>query len=93
MVEATAREVREETGLAVTVGEPVGWVERIGDDHHYVIVDFLAAAVDPEAPLRPGDDAAEAAWIELGELSELDLVPGLLEFLTEHGIATAAPPR
>ena len=93
MAEATAREVAEETGVAVVVGEPIGWVERIGQDSHYVIVDFRATAVEPVAPPRPGDDAAEAAWVPLGEVPEIDLVPGLLEFLTRHGITPAGPPR
>ena len=37
---AVAREVAEETGLVVTCGGLVGWVERIGADHHFVILDF-----------------------------------------------------
>ena len=33
-----------------------------------------------------GDDAAEATWVELHAVSELDLVEGLAELLGEHGI-------
>ena len=33
-----------------------------------------------------GDDAAEATWVELHEVAELDLVEGLAELLHEHGI-------
>ena len=93
MAQATAREVVEETGVTVVVGEPIGWVERIGQDHHHVIVDFRATAVEPGAPLRPGDDATEAAWVPLGEVPEIDLVPGLLDFLTRHGVVPVAPGR
>ena len=53
---AVAREVREETGLEVTVGRFLGWAERMGDDpapYHYVILDFAAEPLDPAAPVRP----------------------------------------
>lgn len=85
--EAVVREVAEETGLEVVCGAYVGHVERIGVDHHYVILDYLADPV-ADQPLVAGDDAAEAAWIALGDLSDLDLVDGMLEFLADHGIVT-----
>jgi 8-oxo-dGTP diphosphatase len=85
MEAAVAREVAEETGLGVTVGPFLGWVERISDSHHFVIVDFLAKCVG-STDLRAGDDAADAAWVPLGALSEWDLVPGLLDFLIDHGV-------
>jgi len=40
MVAAVLRELREETGLEGICGPLVGWVERMGIDHHYVIADF-----------------------------------------------------
>ena len=81
---AVAREVLEETGLEVTVGRFLGWAERMGEEpvpYHYVILDFAAEALDPEAPLTPGDDAADAAWVPLAQLPSLGLVAGLEEFL------------
>lgn len=86
MAEAVVREVGEETGLRVRCGEPLGWVERIGPDRHFVIVDFEAEPLDPGAPLQPGDDAADAAWVPLAELGAVDLVAGLADFLRQHGI-------
>ena len=91
---AVAREVREETGVAVTVGRFLGWVERIGDDpapYHYVILDFAAEPVDPAAPLRPGDDAADAAWVPVDRLGDVPLVAGLADFLAGTG-TLAGPP-
>ncbi len=93
MAEAVVREVAEETGLAVDCGSLVGWVERIGAGFHFVIFDFLAVPVDAAAVKGPaalrltaGDDAGEARWIPFAELTMMDLVPGLLDFLHEHGI-------
>lgn len=85
MVEALVREVKEETGLDVAVGDYLGHVERLGDDFHYVIHDFRAIAFDIE-PLIPGDDAAEARWVELSAVADLNLVEGLAEFLADHHV-------
>ncbi len=61
---AVAREVREETGLEVSVGDLIGWVERTGPGYHFVIVDFRAQLVslgDGEVP--SGAAAGESsAW-------------------------------
>src|SRR5581483_8727514 len=81
---AVAREVMEETGLDVRVGRFLGWAERMGDDpapYHFVILDFAAEPLDPDTPARPGDDAAEVAWVRVDELETYALVPGLAEFL------------
>lgn len=85
LAEALLREVREETGLDALCGRFVGWVERIGEQHHYVILDFVVTVVSEQAACA-GDDAAEVAWVPLSEVCELDLVDGLAEFLHEHGI-------
>ena len=67
--------------------ELVGWVERIGADHHFVIFDFRGTVRDgPDAEPTAGADAAEAAWVPLDEVSRLRLTEGLAEFLHEHGI-------
>ena len=87
--EATAREVQEETGLQVVVGELVGRVERAGPGGvTYVIDDFRAVAapgVDP-AVLVAGDDADEARWFTVPELSDLECVEGLLEALRSWSV-------
>ena len=86
IVDAVLRELDEETGLAGTCGELVGWVERRGADHHFVILDFHVAVADPQAA-RAGDDASAVAWIPLADLAaRTDIVPGLVEFLREHGV-------
>lgn len=85
MADAAAREVREETGLDVEISRPLDWVERIGPDHHFVIVDFAATVSERQTP-TPGDDAADARWVHLDEISTLALVDGLLDFLRANRV-------
>ena len=82
---ALAREVLEETGIVVEVGAFAGWVERILDGFHFVILDFFAAPCDERRELIAGDDAADARWVPVGEVHRMDLVDGLLDFLREIG--------
>jgi len=85
LAEAVVRELGEETGVAGVCGELLGWVERIDDETHYVILDFAVVPLSDGDPVA-GDDAAEVAWVPLGEVSELPVVDGLAEFLADHGI-------
>lgn len=85
LAEAVVRELLEETGLEGVCEDLVGWAERIGDDHHYVILDFRVTLLERTEPTA-GDDAAEAAWVPLVDVAELNLVEGLAEFLHDHGI-------
>ncbi len=85
LAEAVLRELREETGLDAVCGDFVGWAERLGDDHHFVILDFLVGVLTDAEPVA-GDDAAEVAWVPLAEVADLRLVDGLAEFLHDHGI-------
>ena len=82
---AVIRELAEETGLEGICGPLVGWVERIDDDHHFVILDFEVTVIDDREP-EAGTDAAEVAWVPLHDVAERRLVDGLAEFLHEHGI-------
>lgn len=88
---ATARrEVREETGLEIEVGDVIWAGESIGPgvdpDWHIVLVDFLACATGGE--LAAGDDAVEVGWFRVEEALGLPLtpsMPGLLERLVKTG--------
>jgi 8-oxo-dGTP diphosphatase len=93
--EAVVREVAEETGIEVVVERFLGWVERLGDDpepYHFVILDFLVSVLDPRQEPLAGDDAAEAVWVQLGDLDGLRLVEGVYEFLVDHKILEPAEP-
>ena len=86
LAEAVVRELAEETGLEGVCGELIGWVERLDDDYHYVILDFAVQLLDPTAQPVAGDDAQEVAWAPLDQVADRSLVEGLAEFLHEHGI-------
>lgn len=85
LAEAVVRELAEETGLEGVCDRLVGWVERIGDGYHFVILDFSVEVLDGVEPVA-GDDAAEARWVPLSEVADYALVEGLAEFLADNGI-------
>lgn len=88
-VEACAREVLEETGLAVEVGAFVGAVRRPGPGGVvYDVRDFLctpAEGTDPTA-VRGADDAEDAGWFTPAELRAADTVTGLVDALEGWGL-------
>jgi 8-oxo-dGTP diphosphatase len=73
---AARREVLEETGLEVEIGEVLAAVDMIEREagrvrYHYTLIDFSAEAAGPE--LRPGGDAADARWFTPEEVAGLGL--------------------
>ena len=93
--DAVTREVREETGLEVTVGPLVEVVERVtpvdGGAYHYVILDYLAHAA-PGAVPRAGDDARAARFVDDHELAGLPLTDGLVPVLARARALAATLP-
>ncbi len=83
--EALVREMREETGLVVEVGSLIGSVQRPGLDDAIIDIRDYAATVTG-GTLRPGDDAADARWVELQDLGSLEITEGLIEALTNWGV-------
>jgi 8-oxo-dGTP diphosphatase len=81
MREAVAREVKEETGLDVEVGEPL-WVGETMDPDtppgwHFILIDFEARLAGGD--LRVGDDAAELGWFTLKEARGMPLTETMRE--------------
>lgn len=83
--QAVAREVREETGLTVAVGQLAGAVRWAGPDGSVLDIRDYAATVTG-GTLAAGDDADEARWVGRAELSALPLTSGLVDALTGWGV-------
>jgi len=77
--QAAARELLEETGHGADflgLAEWVEVIERDGDTikYHFVIAMFVGLLAHGE--IKAGDDAKEAHWFELSELSRLAMTKG-----------------
>jgi mutator protein MutT len=92
LIEAVMREIKEETGLDVEVGEIVEVFDRVHRlegriQYHFVIVDYLCHPIG--GTLQAGDDAAEVAWVAADEIERY----GVNEFATRvirRGLRMAA---
>jgi len=86
---ALRRELIEEVGLAVRVGELAGSVRRAAPrGGTFEIFDYRCTVVD-DTELLPGDDAADARWVSAADFRTLPLVDGLTDCLA----AWSALPR
>jgi len=83
--EAACREVAEECGLQIRVGEVAGILDRVVRDvegrirYHWVLVDYVAFVESGE--LCAASDADEAQWVEVDEVVRLDTTDGLLDMI------------
>jgi 8-oxo-dGTP diphosphatase len=81
LVEAVAREVREETGMAIEPVALAGFRETIVRDaqdrveRHFVILCFAARWQAGEPVLN--EELSEAHWLDPAELAGLETTPGL----------------
>ncbi len=77
IVEGVRRELSEETGIEVRVGELIEVFERINPDaagktkYHFVVLDYLCVAIRGEA--RAGSDVTDVAWVTPSELEKYSL--------------------
>jgi ADP-ribose pyrophosphatase YjhB (NUDIX family) len=83
--EAVQREIEEECGLRIQVGEVAGVLDRVTRDaegrirYHWVLVDYVAF---PESgTLCAASDADEAQWVEVDEVERLDTTDGLMDMI------------
>lgn len=77
--DAARREVREETGLDVRIGDVVWVGEHIDDDHHLVLIDYVGSIVDGEP--SPEDDAEDVRWVRLDEAADYPLTPTMYDLI------------
>lgn len=77
LAESAKREVHEETGIDIRLGDIVATLDLIDRDdsgrvrHHYTLVDFVAEA--EQTDLLAGDDAVDAGWFARQDIPHLDL--------------------
>lgn len=80
LIDGVRREVREEAGLEVEVGEIVEVFQRITRDagggirYHYVLVDYVCRLAG--GMLAAADDAAEVRWFTSSELAGVEVTEG-----------------
>jgi ADP-ribose pyrophosphatase YjhB (NUDIX family) len=83
--EAIQREVAEECGLQVRLGEIAGILDRVVRDaegrvrYHWVLVDYLAFPVS--GTLAAATDVDEAQWVEVDEVERMDTTDGLIDMI------------
>lgn len=88
--QAILREIKEETGLEVKLGEMVAVVDLIQKDadnaveYHFTVIDYEADWIRGEAVA--GDDAAEVAWADPLFLNKFDL-PSLQQNVIEKALS------
>ena len=83
--EAIQREVAEECGLEIRVGEVAGILDRVVRDaegrirYHWVLVDYVAVLESGE--LCAASDADEAQWVDVDDVERLDTTDGLMDMI------------
>jgi 8-oxo-dGTP diphosphatase len=83
--EAVQREVAEECGLTIRVGEVAGILDRVVRDaagrvrYHWVLVDYVAFV--ESGTLCAASDADEAQWVEVDAVERLDTTDGLIDMI------------
>jgi len=84
---AAMRELAEECGISVTVGEPALILNRVVRDdrgqvrYHFVIIDFIAEYAEGKPEPVPGSDAQAVRWVAPSELASLPMTPHLEPYL------------
>lgn len=83
--QAAQREIREECGIEIAVGDLVDVFELFQKDaggrvqYHYVVVDFAGAVVSGEVLAR--SDVLDARWVERTDLDSYALPPKTREVI------------
>jgi ADP-ribose pyrophosphatase len=85
LAEALVREVSEECGVRIEVGEVLSTFDLIRRDdqgrvcYHYVLIDLAARYLGGEP--AAATDALDVRWVDGIELEQLDVIPRLLPIL------------
>jgi 8-oxo-dGTP diphosphatase len=95
--EAIEREITEECGLTVRIGEVAGILDRVVRDadgrvrYHWVLVDYVAFAVSG-TPCA-ATDVDEARWVEVDEVERFDTTDGLMDMIRRALALAEGRPR
>ncbi|MCV2488633.1 NUDIX domain-containing protein [Geodermatophilus sp. YIM 151500] len=84
--QAVEREVREETGLEVRAGAPVGRVRIPSGRLVYEVTDLRCEMVAPAATPVAGDDADAVLFADAATIARLPCTPDLVETLRGWGV-------
>lgn len=76
--DALKREMQEELMVTVSVGALLYVAELIGQDYHFVVLDYAAEVRSGQ--LRAGSDAAAMRWYGKEDLANLLLAEGMPNF-------------
>lgn len=76
-LQASHRELEEETGVTASLDHHVGDFDIDAGDVHYVISCFTGAIRSGEA--RAGSDAGAVAWVNHTDLGQYALAPNIME--------------
>jgi len=76
---AAAREVFEETGLIVDVGQVIWAGEHISSHGHIVLIDFLGSVTGGD--LEAADDADRAEWVPLSDMADYPLTATMYQLV------------
>ena len=83
--EAVVREIAEECACEIRLVGVCGVLDRVVRDaegrvrYHYVLVDYLAYTDSDE--VAAGSDAADACWVPVDRVDELDVTEGLTDMI------------
>lgn len=95
--EAVAREIREECGIEIVVGDLAEVIERVVPDEergvrfHYVILDYVAEY--QAGDLHAGSDSLDVRWVTVDELEGYSLTTAARDVIAKARRLRATRPR